>query len=288
VPTQSLAEDVKEKAVELGRGIKRYSRRMALSAQIEKLKNIDLRKAHYDLGKVCFEQDLFKEELKNEFKAIKKLDATIAEKKVGEKATAGETLMAMGKRVTKDVAKASHARALSVKRSHLIAALGRAAYPHIGSEPPAGVESEDGAIMSLNEKLEGLEKEVESLRHATSSQTPHIAVIAIALVICGGLFLIFRGKSSDPEISRSSSNITIADNWDERIRSENFAPITVSVAIYKEYMYGYNNPSAATLSRELLRQNPSRARTEGGMKDKLIVQGADDRLAGVPPRLVLR
>lgn len=80
-------------------GVKRHSNQAALLAQIEKLRAVDLRMAHYELGKKCFESGILESELEEEFQAIRELDAKIAEKREKSDAEADESKIGALKRI---------------------------------------------------------------------------------------------------------------------------------------------------------------------------------------------
>ena len=107
------------------------------------------------------------------------------------------------------------------------------------------------------------------------------ARIAAALALGLGI-LFLRGRDEGTKSDRSVVNNESPSSQPQ------FEQQYVSRAIYDLYMEGYQNPAAAQLSREMLSMNPSRANTEGGMKDRLIVLGADDRIQGNPVRMLLK
>lgn len=110
--------------------------------------------------------------------------------------------------------------------------------------------------------------------------TSRNAKIAAALAIGIGVFFL-RGRDETTEDESSEAT-------DEaQAPKPQFERQYVSRTAHELYMQGYRNPASAELSREMLSRYPGRANTEGGMKDSLIVLGADDRLQGNPVRLLL-
>lgn len=130
----SFSDRLKSEASAGWSEIKRTSREASIHAQIEKVKQVDLRMALFSLGKKCYESGILASDLNEHFRAIRELDAAIASKMQTSEADADETKMAALKRMGKDTAKASHAQALTVKRQHLVTELGREAYAKLPEE----------------------------------------------------------------------------------------------------------------------------------------------------------
>jgi|GEM_PF-1882239 len=139
--------------------VKRHSNQAALIAQIEKLRNVDLRMAHYELGKKCFESEILESELEEEFQAVRELDAKIAEKREKLETEADETRIDALKRIGKDAAKVSHAQALTLKRQHLLTHLGQSAFSRRENEDLSGLEAEIAAIEEIERNIRSKEEE---------------------------------------------------------------------------------------------------------------------------------
>jgi hypothetical protein len=180
----SLADRLKEGAKEGWSGVKRHSKQAALRAQAEKLRTVDLRKAHHSLGKKCYESGLLADALGEQVQAIRDLDKRITEKREKGEAESDETKMATLKRKGMDAAKASHAQALTVKREHLITELGRLAYPNREKGNLPGLEAEVERICVIEGQILGKEQEIENLGgKPAKAGKPKVMIAAAALII---------------------------------------------------------------------------------------------------------
>jgi RsiW-degrading membrane proteinase PrsW (M82 family) len=167
----SFAARLKEGAKEGWGGIKRHSKQVALKAQAEKLRNVDLRKALHELGKKCFELGIFEDVLPEQFQAIRDLDTSIAEKRVKAGVEAEETKMATLKRKGMDAAHASHAQALTVKREHLVTELGRQANAAKTEALPDALKDDFTAITGIEERIHQKEAEIRQISTLRSGNT---------------------------------------------------------------------------------------------------------------------
>jgi S1-C subfamily serine protease len=104
---------------------KRNAQLLALKAKIEKLKHIDLAKAHYALGKKCVELGLFRNAIKSLFDSIDSLKLRANQKRVGTTATAGATTSANLKRSAANLAMKAEAEALELKMKQLFIEVGK-------------------------------------------------------------------------------------------------------------------------------------------------------------------
>jgi hypothetical protein len=219
-PKHSFAERLKNEAKASWSDIKRSSRKASVHAQIEKLKQVDLRTALFALGKRCYESGLMESELEEQFQAIRDLDTTIASKREISEAEADETKLAALKRLGKYTAKASHAQALTVRRHHLITKLGRQANARMTEECRPGLEAEIATVEDVERNLLIKAEEVRILGvgHAKGwrNRTPAIAVAAvlILLLLAGsslGLRIMGVGKDDYFVTSKSQENQQKAD-----------------------------------------------------------------------------
>ena len=198
------AKVLKEGAMVGWAGLKRRSKQAALKAQIEKLRNIDLRKAYHALGKSAFEQGILADKLTEPFQAIHDLDARIAGNREKTSADAGETKMAALKRVSKDTAKSGQSQALTVKREHLITELGREV--HARKEQMSTGDLPDGisAIAEIEHRIRDKETEMRALNDGGKSGMQTLAVAAVIglLVVASAVFgfkLLGNGDKQAPE-----------------------------------------------------------------------------------------
>lgn len=202
----SFADRLKTGAKEGWSDIERTSRAAAIHAQIEKLRNVDLRKALFALGKKCYESGVLQEELQEQFQQIRDLDDTIFSKQEAGETVDAETKMDALKRIGKDAANSGHAQALTVKRQHLVTELGRQAHASMTEECRPGLEAEIVAIEEVERNILIKEEEARILGagHAKGwrNRTPAIAVAAvlILLLLAGsslGLRMMGVGKDDD-------------------------------------------------------------------------------------------
>lgn len=149
----TFADTLKQQAKDGLARVKRYLKQAALKAQIEKLRNMDLRKAHHTLGQKCFKSGVLETELLEEFQAIRDLDTRITKKRETAGADADESKMAALKRVSKDAANVSHAQALRVKRERLISELGKQAYARRTELSPEGPRDDLSAITDIEARI---------------------------------------------------------------------------------------------------------------------------------------
>ncbi|MCB1130488.1 MAG: SEL1-like repeat protein [Verrucomicrobiae bacterium] len=202
----TFAERLKSGAKDGWSGIKRHSKQAAVMAGIEKLRNVDLRKAYHELGKRCFDSGMFERELADSFAAIRELDVRIAEMREKSAADSGEGTMASLKRMGKDAAKASHAQALVVKREHLITEFGKQAFSQHKSEAAAAFPAESEDIERLIIEIQHREKEAMELRAAgvgTRIPTLIVAAIPVLIVLATGAFLLGQNRTASKSGSAS-------------------------------------------------------------------------------------
>jgi TPR repeat protein len=193
---QEGATFVKKGAMVGWAGLKRRSKQAALKAQIEKLRNIDLRKALHSLGKKAFEQGVVTDGVAEQFQAIRDLDARIAEMRDKAAVDAGETKMAALKRVSKDTAKASQAQALTVKREHLMTELGRT-YARKTEASPENLQDDFTTIAAIKERIHGKEEEIRALGNEGKGRIPTLAVAAVlVLLVVAGSFAGLKAIAS--------------------------------------------------------------------------------------------
>lgn len=201
---QEGAKLVKKGAMVGWAGLKRRSKQAALRAQIEKLRNIDLRKALHSLGKKTFELGVIADGVAEQFQAICDLDARIAEMRDKAAVDTGETKMAALKRVSKDTAKASQAQALTVKREHLITELGREIHAHKVLMSMQELSDESAAIADIEHRIRNKEDEMHALDDRGRSGMQMLAVAAAIglLAVASALIAInLMGKNGEQESS---------------------------------------------------------------------------------------
>ena len=186
---QEGAKFIKKGALVGWAGLKRRSKQAALKVQIEKLRNIDLRKPYHALGKSAFEQGILADQLTERFQAIQDLDAKIAGHREKTSADAGETKMAALIRVSKDTAKSGQAQALTVKREHLITVLGREIHACKEQMSTGDLSDEFSAIDDIENRIRDKEDEVRGLNDGGKSGIQTLAVATvIGLLVIGAFY----------------------------------------------------------------------------------------------------
>jgi hypothetical protein len=165
--------------------VKQNSKIAALHAQIEKLRNVDLRRAHHALGKRCYELGLLEDPLASSFAAIREIEASIAKKQEKVEAAADETRMAALKRIGKDTAKATHAQGLALKREHLITELGKQAYIWKESGALEGLASDIETVENIHGQIQVKEAEAKELRGNGKGRVPMAALLVLAILVGG-------------------------------------------------------------------------------------------------------
>lgn len=176
---QKGANVMKQGAIVGWAGLKRRSKQAALKPQIEKLRNIDLRKALHTLGKEAFEQGVLATELVEQFQAIRELDSRISEMREKVESDSEETKMAALKRVSKDTAKASQAQALTLKREYLITELGREIHARKAQMVTQELSDESAAIADIEYRIQDMEGEMLALNDGGKSGMQTLAVAAV-------------------------------------------------------------------------------------------------------------
>ena len=188
------AEIVKEGSKVGWSGVKRRSKQAALRAQIQKLRQIDLRKALHALGKEAFEQGVLATELAAQFHTIRELDSKISEMREKAVAGSGESKMEALKRVSKYAANASQAQALTVKREHLIIELGSLIYSRKTEPSPETLNDNLTKIAAIEERINRMGEEIRTLGDDVKGRMPTlIAATLLVLLIVGGSFAGLRG-----------------------------------------------------------------------------------------------
>ena len=209
---QEGAKFIKKGALVGWAGLKRRSKQAALKVQIEKLRNIDLRKPYHALGKSAFEQGILADELTERFQAIRDLDAKIAGHREKTSADAGETKMAALIRVSKDTAKSGQAQALTVKREHLITVLGREIHACKEQMSTGDLSDEFSAIDDIENRIRDKEDEVRGLNDGGKSGIQTLAVATvIGLLVIGAFYGMKMLGGGQVREKGADSNETVSE-----------------------------------------------------------------------------
>jgi len=140
---------------------KRNAHLASIKARIEKAKHIDLNKAHYELGRKCFEAKCFGDKYELQYKELADLTQNIHEKRQGiivpEHATAGERIKA----AAHNTAGKATAEALTLKFKQLFTILG-GLVAHEQQSVPELAEA-FGAVNNIHIHIKELELEYATL-----------------------------------------------------------------------------------------------------------------------------
>ena len=104
---------------------KRNARMAGLKAKIEKLKLVDLNKAHYGLGKKCFELGLHQDQFPAQWAAIQELEERIKVKREHSSPVEAETTGAKIKRIAGETKQSAEAEGLALKEKQLLTEFGK-------------------------------------------------------------------------------------------------------------------------------------------------------------------
>lgn len=142
---------------------KRSAQLASLKAQIEKLKLVELKKAHHTLGKRAFELKSHPETFGPQYDAIAELEKDIATKREGVPANHKSSSMQLFKDAAVSMGMKVEAEATQVKLTLQYVALGQ----HLDQiETPAELMPEQSALNSVKFQIESLEKQYTELSAA--------------------------------------------------------------------------------------------------------------------------
>lgn len=161
----TLASFAKSAALE----VKLSSQIAVLKTRIENAKQIELRKAHYALGRKLYEARI----LLSMQEEIEELERQIAEK--GERAVIeeNETKGAMLKRVGKNAAKNAESELLSLKLKQSLTHLGELARGAHQETSFPGAETEMESCSAVESKIRNCEEQISSLGASRKKATPN-------------------------------------------------------------------------------------------------------------------
>ena len=170
-PQQNQRTTFGSKLASFGKAALRGTRRMAhlagLKAKIEKLKMVDLNKAHYALGKKASELRVAPEKFGAEYDEIAATEKSIAEKRAGIPGDHGATNMELLKSAAISVKMRAEAEGLELKLKQMFVALGSGV--ELFSEA-VGLESEMTAVHSIHSLVQTLEKEYATVSGDNAAQ----------------------------------------------------------------------------------------------------------------------
>ena len=163
-PQQNQRTTFGSKLAGFGKAAFRETRRMAhlaaLKAKIEKLKMVDLNKAHYVLGKKASELRVAPEKFGAEYDEIAAIEKSVAEKRVGIPGDHKATNMELLKGAAISMKRGAEAEGLDLKLKQMFVALGSSV--ELSGEV-AGLESEMTAVHSIHSQVKTLEQEYSTL-----------------------------------------------------------------------------------------------------------------------------
>ncbi len=134
---------------------KKNARLASIKAVIEKLKHVDLTKAHYALGRKAYELKIDQDRFSDQYRGILELEETIRIKRAGTAADESATMLQTFRGATINTKSAVEAEAFEIKRKQWLIKVGREYQP---SSVPTGIETEFDAV----EKVEAQIKECEA------------------------------------------------------------------------------------------------------------------------------
>lgn len=186
-------------------GLKLRSKQAGLKARLEKLRNVDLRKAHYALGLDCFESGHLEEELGDRFQEIRELDQQIALKRTAMEHDEGETRVAAAKRLAKEAAKSAHAQTLAVKRRQLLTQIGELAHSKLHDFAAPEFVSHVSAINGIKEQIKNLDVAIGTTGEAARHFNRQLIIgLGSVLIIVAVAFALRFGSSSQGAASSSA------------------------------------------------------------------------------------
>ena len=163
-PQQNQRTTFGSKIASFGKAAFRETRRMAhlatLKAKIEKLKMVDLNKAHYALGKKAGELRVAPEKFGAEYDEIAAIEKSVAEKRAGIPGDHSATNMELLKSAAISVKRGAEADGLEIKLKQKFVALGSCVELLSGA---AGLENEMAAVHSIHSQVEKLDQEYSTL-----------------------------------------------------------------------------------------------------------------------------
>ena len=135
---------------------KRGARLASIKAVIEKLKRVDLTKAHYELGKKAYELKVDEERFSDRYREISALEETIKTKKVGKAGDKNATMLENFRGVTINAKSVVEAEAFEIRRKQLLVRIGKEYRPSL---VPTAVGEELAAVGVVEAQI--IEREVE-------------------------------------------------------------------------------------------------------------------------------
>ncbi len=191
-----------------------------LKVRIEGARLVELRNAHYALGRKLHDSHIFLG-MQDE---IEELDRQITEN--GERVTVGEreTKSAKLKRIAKNAKKSVESVFLSLKIKQCLTRLGALAYAKSRGDSLSGNETELAAIRAIESRIHALAEDVRSLRaHCQSSaqwsgmrgtmrQSLGLKVVSMAIFCCGIFWIVKFSSGRKDDAVDSISPISDKSN----------------------------------------------------------------------------
>jgi hypothetical protein len=217
---------------------KRNARLVALKAKIEKLKRIDLAKAHCALGKKAHELKVLRERFDAQFDQIEKLESLIERKRSGVPEQADATRAETFKRVAGNVAMKGEAEAQTLKLRRLMVELGQQIVS-VGDHPPE-LATEIAMISRILRSIEEATVEYARLRdHAPIARVGFKSAFCFGTLLCalvvGGIAL----RRPPPLNSvNAPSSIRVPDSAEDSLPSEPTTEQTVQKVQSMRFQFG--------------------------------------------------
>ena len=157
-------EGLSAKFSQLGSAVLSETRRSArlasIKAIIEKLKRVDLTKAHYALGKKAYELQIDQDRFSEQYREISALEEAIRIKRAGNAADESATMLENFRGATINAKSAVKAEAFEIKRKQWLIRVGKEYRP---SSVPIAIENEFAVVGSVEAQIEKREAEYASV-----------------------------------------------------------------------------------------------------------------------------
>jgi hypothetical protein len=181
---QPFAERVRVFARDGWAGLRTQSKQIALKTEIEKLRNVDLRRARRNLGEKCFDVKIFSEKLAEQYQAIRDVDAAIALNREFNNAEVEPTKRAFLQRKGNQVVMAGQAKALLLKRQRLLTELGTAVFLLQESETLSAITAERDVVEKLEQGIRDKEHEMRAITEDAQGKSRGPMMALVALLVC--------------------------------------------------------------------------------------------------------
>jgi hypothetical protein len=210
-PIQKFGTTLASFAKSAAHEVKLNSQIAVLKTRIENAKQIELRKAHYALGRKLYKARI----LLSMQEEIEELERQIAEK--GERAVIeeNETKGAMLKRVGKNAAKSAESELLSLKLKQLLTHLGELARGAHQEASFPGAETEMESCSAVESKIRNCEEQISSVSASRKKVTLNALPNNVPQPIRENVMDLQNHSAKSAEDSERSASIDRSDYYEE-------------------------------------------------------------------------